>query len=151
MGTKGMEARGNGIAQNTASIINCPGKELPSSYRSMILAKWLNNHWSDNDFYKLTQRAPYFEYYQAFLDKLFTRDKFLFRMAVLSDDHDVVLGWSATEGATLHYVFVNSENRNLGFMRLLVPQRPDRLTHMTKRMLKIWPAKFPDAVFNPFY
>ena len=151
MGNKGMEAGGNGISQNTASIISFSGKDLPESYRNMILAKWLNNHWSDNDLYRLMERGPYFSYYQKFLEKLFLLDDFLFRLAVLTDDHDIVLGWSAMDNDTLHYVFVNTDYRNLGFMRLLVPIRPSRITHITKRMLKIWPAKFPDAVFNPFY
>ena len=78
------------------------------------------------------------------------RKKGILKVAVLTDDSDVTLGWSLSEPETLHYIFVASDYRKTGIGRSLLPKDIKNITHLTQIGLKIWNKLFKDAIFNPF-
>lgn len=116
----------------------------------MILAKWMRSLRYKNDFFRMMHSDEYFKAYRIYICALLKRHNAVVRLAVLSDDNDVALGWSLIEGNVLHYVFVQREARNKGIAKSLVPTPIKWITHLTKEGMVIWNKKLPDAQFNPF-
>lgn len=139
-------------AKPTYSVIAYPAHHLPKHYTNKILANWLISYKHCNDYMKLIDRDAYFESYKVILQNIMRRPFSIIRLAVLSLDYDVVLGWSCIEAATLHYVYVNKDMRKKGIAKHLVPKfkEIEILTHLTKAGLAIWNNKMPNAIFDPF-
>lgn len=145
-----MEQGTDGIAPSTYSVISFPASQLPDGYQAFVRSKWKRTLRHGNDYFKLTDSDAFFTNYERFLNYLFGKPGSIIRLAVLSDDPDVVLGFSLIEGHTLHYVYVQHEQRNRGIGRSLVPVRIDKITHLTKAGLNIWHNKLSHALFDPF-
>ena len=134
----------------TYSIISFPGSNLPHAYEAMIYGKWLRSLRYSNDYFKLINAEAFFVSYHKYIALLLCRPDTLVMLAVLTDDPDVVLGWSVVEGKKLHYVHVHKDHRRTGIGRKLIPKNIDTITHLTKDGMFIWANKYPDLVFNPF-
>ncbi len=148
MGNQELETGTNG--ESTYSIIAFPGHSLPQQYQNMVLAKWMRSLKYGNEYFKLANPDSYFNAYSKYIRALLGRPNSVIRIAVLSDDHDVALGWSLIEGDILHYVHVQHEQRNKGIGKSLVPVKINTLTHLTKSGMSIWHSKLPNAKFDPF-
>lgn len=150
MGDQILEQGSDGIEASSYSIISFPAATLPLQYQNFVKAKWKRSLRHGNDYFKLSDSDSFFRAYERFINHLCARPDCVIRLAVLTEDRDVVLGFSISEGHTLHYVFVQYEQRNKGIARSLVPMRIDVITHLTKAGMNIWHSKLPDAVFDPF-
>lgn len=148
MGSSGHDVEAG--KETTYSIISFPGKSLPASYTNVVLVKWMRSLKYGNEFFKLINSDDYYASYQKYIQLLLNRSDSVVRLAVLSDDNDVVLGWSLIEGDILHYVHVQAEQRNKGIGKMLVPIRINIITHLTKTGMNIWNKKLSHAIFNPF-
>lgn len=148
MGNQDLEPATNG--ESTYSIIAFPGQSLPQCYQHLVRATWKRSLKYGNQFFKLADPDPYFAAYERYINGILSRPNVVVRIAVLTDDHDVALGWSVIEGDILHYVHVQHEQRNKGVARSLVPVAIGTITHLTKSGISIWHSKLPNAVFNPF-
>lgn len=150
MGNQGMEATRDDLSQASYQVIAYPAIHLPDQYRNMVLSKWLRSLRYGNEYFKLADSDQYYWAYEKYIKMLSNRPKSLIRLAVLADDHDIVLGWSMTEDDKLHYVWVGHEYRNKGIATLLVPCTINTITHLTKAGAGFWHRKLPSAKFNPF-
>lgn len=150
MGDKGLEKRGDAVEESTYSVISFPAFQLPERYLNFVRSKWLRTLRHGNDYFKLSDSDSYYEAYQRYIHILLSRSKSVIRLAVLTEDQDVALGWSLIEGDVLHYVYVQHEQRNKGIGRSLVPVPISTITHLTKSGMNAWHNKLPNAVFNPF-
>lgn len=133
-----MEAGGVREQESSYSIIAYPAANLPLSYKNYVLAKWKRTLRDGNDYFKLIDPDRYFAAYNRYTELLLNRPNSTIRVAVLSDDPDVALGWSLIEGDTLHYVFVQKEQRNRGIGKSLVPVDIKWITHLTHTGARIW-------------
>lgn len=128
--------------------------ELPQIYVNFILSKWLRSYRYGNDYIKLIDSDCYYRGYQGYIKRLLNSQGRI-RLAVLSDDHDVALGFSLIqsipEGNILHYVYVHKDVRRQGIGKALVPIEIKEFTHLTKTGMKLWATKMPEAIFNPFH
>lgn len=147
-----MDQTTNGIEtqKNTYSIISYKSSSFPEQYRNLIFSKWMRSFRYGNDYIKLINSDDYFAAYEIYITSLLNKPNSTLRLAVLSEDKDVVLGWSLIDGETLHYVYVQNEQRNKGIAKFLVPVSIKTITHVTKSGLAIWNKKIPFAKFNPF-
>lgn len=145
-----MEAGADDLEQASYQVIAFPGRSLPQSYQNMIYSKWMRSLKYGNEYFKLAHSDSYFMAYRRYLESILNRPDTVIRIAVLSDDRDVALGWSVVEQDTLHYVHVQHEQRNKGIGRALIPNGINVITHLTKCGLRIWPKSLPHARFNPF-
>lgn len=134
----------------TYSVIAYLGKDLPETYRNMILAKWLRTLRFGNDFFRLIESDGYFEFYQKYIKQLLAKPQCVVRLAVLSDDPDVCLGFSVSENDVLHYVWTHKDNRKAGIATALLQFPFKIITHLTTAGMSIWSKKYQSAVFNPF-
>lgn len=150
MGNQEVESQGYGVKESAYAVISFRGMDLPERYRGFVFSKWLRSLKHGNDYFKLADSQSFFEAYEPYIHAVLARPGTTLRLAVLADDHDVAIGWSAIEGDTLHYVFVQYEYRNHGIAKSLVPVPIKTITHLTKSGLAIWHKKLPEARFNPF-
>lgn len=123
----------------------------PHSYEDFVYKNWLNSQKKYNDFYKLADSRTYYETYRRIINYLLNRPNAILRMAVLSDDLDVALGWSVIENDILHYVYVKPDCRKIGIARALIPTPINTISHITSFALPIWNKKLKHARFIPFF
>ncbi len=126
------------------------GHIVPSNYIAFVLNKWLKSFRFGNDYIKLTDSDSYYHAYQKYIARILETPGTYVRLAVLSDDNDVALGFSVTTGPVLHYVYVGKDYRMQGIGKRLVPIEIIEFTHLTKQGLRLWAVKAPMAKFKPF-
>lgn len=132
-------------------IISFKGKELPQAYTGLVYARWLRSFRRGNDFLLKSDPAQYFKHYHAYIERLLNHEDSEVRLAVLSDDHDVVLGFAVTRWPILDYVHVQINHRRHGVAKKLVPPGIITITHLTKLATGIWDKKYKDQMrFNPY-
>jgi hypothetical protein len=131
-------------------IIEFKASELPAPYLPMIYSKFLRELRDNNELFKIIDKDSYFKNYHRYIETLLLRPLARIKLAVLSDDIDIVLGWALIEPRTVHFVYVNKDVRRIGIARSLLSEEFDIFSHVTNISLELWPSKFPKAVFNPF-
>jgi GNAT superfamily N-acetyltransferase len=138
--------------EEKASYLVVPylGKDLPENYRNMVLAKWLRTLRFGNDFFRLIDSHGYFSAYQVYIKSILSRPQCIVRLAVLSDDQDVCLGFSVSEPEIAHYCWVHKDNRKIGIGRALMQFPFKYMTHLTSISMTIWNKKYKECKFDPF-
>lgn len=139
--------RGNGT---TYSIIAYPASKLPESFTALIFARWLRSFRFGNDWVKKTDPKEYYKHYHKYIEILLSKPDCVVRIAALSDDHDVVLGFSVVREDVLDYVHVQVDHRKQGIAKRLVPKGITTISHTTKLATGIWQDKYKHIKCNPF-
>ncbi len=150
MGDQSLVATPNAEQESTYSVVLYPASKLPEQYLNLVRSQWMRNQKHGNEYFKLADPDSFYGAYQQVIHRFMNRPNAVIRLAVLSDDKDVVLGWSLIEVDVLHYVFVKHEHRNQGIGKSLVPVPIHTITHLTKAGLSAWSSKLKAAKFNPF-
>lgn len=132
------------------SIISFPGPDFPTRYQAAVFSKWLHSLRNGNDFFKATSANDYFIQYHQYIEKLLEKPSSLVKFAVLTDDHDIILGFSVSREDVLDYLFISPEQRGQKLSKALIPDGITTFTHLTKQWIPIWQAKYKDWKFNPF-
>lgn len=143
-------AQSEGLVNASYTILKFDSTKLPEEYLGLIFAKWLKSLRYGNDMFRLIDVEAYYKSYHQFVGSILGRNGTLISVAVLTDDHDVALGFSVSRGNVLDYVYVDKYQRKLGIGRSLVPAGIDTITHVTKTGLTIWGSKAGHWKFNPF-
>jgi hypothetical protein len=140
-----------GVASYKILSISGPWTEwVLGPYINLIYSKWLRSFRYGNDYIKLTDSESYYVNYHRYITTLLQKPETTIRLAVLTDDADVVLGFSVSRGNILDYVHVHKDNRRIGIGTKLIPPGIDTFTHCTKTWLSIWNDKYKDWKFNLF-
>lgn len=136
----------------TYSIVVFKSMELPSSYRPLIYSRWLRSLRHGNQLFKRISSNAFYENYHNYISNLLNKPDSVVRLAVLSDDHDVVLGFSVSREDVLDYVHVHTDYRKIGVATALVPSLMTTFTHLTALAIIIWQKnkKYKEWKFNPF-
>lgn len=135
----------------TYSILKFKGQTLhASNYWNFVLSKWMRSFRYGNDYVRLSDSDSYYDHYGIFLTKLLYHPEAVIRIAVLTEDEDVGLGFSVTRGLVLDYVHVHKDCRKQGIAKSLVPKGIERITHLTNIGMRLWAEKMPNAKFDPF-
>ncbi len=136
--------------QPTYSILTFPSKEIPEAYKGLLFSKWLRSQRNGNYYYKAADSAAYYSAYHHYIENLLAKPDSKIRLAVLTDDHDVVLGFSVHRGAVMDYIYVHKDMRNNGIGTALIPTGTETFSHLTRTGDTIWKKKYKTWVFNPF-
>jgi GNAT superfamily N-acetyltransferase len=137
--------------QASYTVIVYQGGDIPHRYQSLVYSKWMRSLRYGNDYYRLIDKDAYFSTYEKIITALLHNRSAVLRLAVLSDDRDVVLGWSIVRTRTiLDYVHVQKDFRKKGIATALVPKDVDTITHATHVAISIWASKFPKWRLNPY-
>lgn len=136
----------------TYSIVAYPAKELPKQYIAMVYSKWLRSLRFGNPLFKQVVSEEFYKQYHSYLEMLMAKPDSVVRVAVLTDDPDVALGFSVAREDVLDYVHVHKDNRQLGIAKKLLPPRVATFTHITTTAMQIWRSKpkYKHLKFNPF-
>lgn len=116
----------------------------------MVYAKWLRSLRYGNEFFKLIDPEAYYEAYNQIVARILSQESCLVKIAALSDDLDVALGFCVTRGTILDFVHVHKDNRKIGIATKLIPGDIDTITHLTMTGMSIWNNKYKHWKFNPF-
>lgn len=138
-------------AMSEYSILSYPAKDTPKTYLPLIYSSWLYSLRCGNPSYAKLDKNEYFTKYHLFIENLMDKPDSVVRLAVLSDDHDVVLGWSVSREDVLDYVRVQKDYRRMGIAKKLMPPKLTAFSHVTITALKIWQRtpKYRYLEFNP--
>jgi GNAT superfamily N-acetyltransferase len=131
-------------------IVSFQGKDLTGNYKGLVTAKWLHSLRHGNSLFKRISHKEYYQAYNVFLNNLLNKPSCIVQFAVLSDDPDVILGFSVCREDVLDYVHVHRHHRGLGIARKLIPAGTTTFSHITKSWIPIWQEKFKEFKFNPF-
>ncbi len=131
-------------------IVRFDGHVLPLAYSGLVYSRWMRSLRYGNDYFRRIKSDAYFSAYDGYIHRLLHTVGTSVRLAVVSDSHDVVLGFSVGCNNVLHYVHVHKDYRHQGIGRNLIPWGTDTFTHLTKTGDAIWESKFPEWSFNPF-
>ena len=133
-------------------IIILPGKsDFLIPYKSMIYSDFMKSLRYGNPWFKLIDQRCFFQAYEKLITYLFEMPEIEIRLAVLSDDNSVCLGWSISDRSRLHYVFVKKDFQRQGIGRSLMPRGFESITHLTKVGKIIWKKNYKKVIFNPFF
>jgi len=121
-------------------------------YEDYLFVTYLKSLRYGNEWFKAIDAKIYYQVHHQGFENLLKRPQALIKLAVLSDDPDIVISWALIEGKTLHYVHTkaNIEARRLGIAKSLIPNDIDTITHLTKIGLAIFKKYQKKIKFNPY-
>ncbi len=131
-------------------VVSYEGHALPKTYHALVFARWLKTLRSNNEYFRLIDSDSYYKSYHRYIEKILDELDSVVRLAVLSDDQDIVLGFSVVRFPVLDYVHVHKDQRRQGIAKCLVPPGIDTISHLTKIGMTIWGSKYGHWKFNPF-
>lgn len=140
------------VVNPTLDIISFPSKKMPKQYESLVYSRWLRSLRYGNPLFKKSNSDQYYKEYHKYLEVLLDKPDSIVRMAVLSDDHDVVIGFSVCREDVIDYIHVHGDHRKCGIGKQLLPPKYTAFTHATLTALKIWQEneKYKKLEFKPF-
>ena len=133
------------------SIITYYISEMPKDYLPMIFSRWLRSLRYGSPIYKKIPPRVYYKDYHKYIENLLDKPDSQVHLAVLSDDHDVVLGFAVTREDVLDYIHVHTDYRRNGIAKSLIPKGITTFTHLTATGLLIWQSglTYKHLEFNP--
>lgn len=138
------------MEETTYSILSYSASQLPKEYKGIIYAKWLKSLRYGNEFFKEIDPQSYYEIYHRHISNILEKPEAIVKIAVLTDDHDIVLGFSIYRTSILDYVYVQRDLRRQRIAVSLIPDSVVCISHITKIGKIIWKSKCKKWIFNPF-
>lgn len=111
-----------------------------------IVSTWLKGQHFGNDWFAAIDKNAFYTNYSRYIDNLVAKSTVL--VACLSEDEDVILGYSISSSQALHWVFVKKPWRGQGIAKSLVVGPISVITSITKPGLAI--AKKQGWKFDPW-
>lgn len=117
---------------------------------NFIKATWIRALRFGNPWFAKTEGTSYYKAYSRIIDSLLSLPETNVAVACLSDEPDVILGYSVYRGSTLDFVYVKAKWRKIGIGNSLVPNNINKVTHLTEIGRAILDEKYPDIKFDPW-
>jgi hypothetical protein len=125
------------VQESSYKVLTFPAAKLPTEYQALVFSKWLRSLRFGNPLFQKVSSNDYYQHYHAYIQRLLDKPDSIVRLAVLSDDSDVVLGFCVSREDVLDYVHVHKDQRHQGICSKLVPESITTITHLTKDGLNI--------------
>jgi GNAT superfamily N-acetyltransferase len=97
-----------------------------------FFATWLKGLRFGNEAAKARPSREYYTAQHRLIEAVLRRSGVIVSVACLKDDSDVILGYSVTQGSTVHWVFVKKQWRGIGIGHDLLPLTIATVTATTK-------------------
>lgn len=110
-----------------------------------IYSTWLKGLYNGNDWFARIRQERFFKVYHAVIEGILARAAI--QVACQKADPSVILGYSVTEGAKLHWIYLKKDWRGYGLARLLIPADVNVCTHLTHQGIALKPRNWE---FDPF-
>ncbi len=136
-------------------IISFPGPELPKNYEGLVFAQWLHTLRFGNAMFKNMDAdagEAFYNEWHKLIERVLASPNCIVRIAALTDDNDVALGFSVCRDDIIDYVCVHKDHRKMGIGTKLMPPVGSVITHLTSTAMHIWQSndKYKHLKFNPF-
>jgi len=126
--------------------------------KNFILATWLRGLYYGDSFFSSIPKTIFMENYHAVLEGFLYKNADAIQVACLREDPDFILGYSVVRHlkigeadiSVLDWIFVKTAWRGIGISKMLVPNKINACTHLTKLGASIIKNKYPNIIFNPF-
>lgn len=128
------------VTSNTIQIRNAVKEDLP-----LIYSTWMLGLYHGCDWFNKIEKKAFFDNYKKVVEKRVTDSDI--KVAVLTEDPDVILGYVCYRGNVLDWIFVKKAWRKMGIAKMLTPKDIKICTHLTKVGRSLKPK---DWIFNPF-
>lgn len=126
---------------------------LPSD-EPFIYATWLRGLYYGDPHYSRIHKPRFMEHYHSLITQALANKKIITKVACLTDDPTVVLGYAIyetyTDATVLHWVFVKEAWRGIKIGSKLCPEKFTEVTHLTRQASGILKKKRLNPVFDPF-
>jgi hypothetical protein len=119
-------------------------------YKHLIYSNFMRSLRDGNPWFRAIDSRAFNNVYRLVISLLLARADTVVRLAVLSDDEDVCMGFSIMENDVLHYVFVKPLFSRQGIGKSLVPRPFNTVTHLTEIGRDIRMKNYRKTKFNPF-
>jgi hypothetical protein len=103
-----------------------------------------------NSVFGFVDQEIYFRVYHQIIEHLLRKPGTTIRIACLKEDPEIILGYSISEGSTVHWIFIKQAWRQIGLMKDLLPDSFEWVSHITTVGKQILGKKYPKVRFNPF-
>lgn len=134
------------------SVISYKTSELPKQYEAMVFSRWLRSLRNGAPWFEHIDSEAFYKNYHSYIENLMQKPDSLIKLAILTEDPDVVLGFSVSRENVLDYVHVQHEQRKQGIGSKLLPPMMTTMSHLTQLGMEIWQkrVKYKHLKFNPF-
>jgi hypothetical protein len=150
MGTEESEDTKDTDDSSSYSLIYFSGNDIPECYRGLIYSRWLRSNRYGNLFFKMTISQSYYQHHKLRIDSILNHQECAVKLAVLSDDHDVVLGFSVSRNEILDYVHVHYVQRLQKIASNLVPKNIKCVTHWTYQGERFLTKRYGGFTLDPY-
>lgn len=128
------------VTSSTVQIRNFKQEDLP-----LIYSTWLLGLYHGCDWFGRIKKESFFRNYKVVLERLVPTCEI--KVACLTDDEDVILGYVCYRGESLDWIFVKKAWRKMGIGKMLLPEGITNCTHLTKVGRSLKPREW---TFDPF-
>ena len=97
---------------------------------------------------KHAEPKAFYARWGAYIDSILAHPDSVIKLAVLTEDKDVCLGFVAFRSSILDYGYVHADHRRCRIFSRLLPAGIEMTTHLTKDGREIWKKR--KWTFNPF-
>lgn len=118
--------------------------------RNFIMSTCLRGLYYGNVYLREIPKDVFMNCFHKVLDIILTNPASTINVACLSDDQNVILGYSVFRGQSLDWVFVKSAWRKIGIGRRLIPKNTTSYSQATKNGMSFFKSKLPSITYNPF-
>jgi hypothetical protein len=128
------------VTLNTIQIRDVREEDLPLIYSTWLLGLYHGCEW-----FGRIKKDSFFKNYKSALENRLPHCKI--KVAALSEDPDVILGYVCYRENVLDWIFVKKAWRKMGIAKMLMPKNIKACTHLTKVGRSIKPKEWD---FDPF-
>lgn len=130
-------------------VLTFAAHDLPVVYQNLVLSRWMRSL-RYGSILKLALPHLYYQNMTQRIQELMDAENADVNLAVLSDDQEIVLGFSVYNENVLHYVHVHKDHRKIGIGTKLIPKGIDSFTYLTDMGHQVWKRHYPQWGFDPF-
>lgn len=126
-------------------------RDMVPADANFIFATFLRGLYYGDSWFSQIPKDIFMANYKHVAAALVPSPKTVVKIACLTEDPDVILGYSimSADFQTVHWCFVKAAWRRQGIARSLLPSHPVYVTHLSA-LGKTLLSKFKDTTFNPF-
>lgn len=123
-------------------------RDFREADRAFVKATFLRGMYHGDSWFSVMPKDLFMRNYALIIEALIAKN--LIQVACLTDDPDVIIGYSliSPDFQVMHWVFVKKAFRGLGIGKALIPMSIKVVTHLTKPGKSLM-DKYK-AIFNPF-
>ncbi len=117
------------------------------SDKAFIISTWLSGQYHGSPYWSQMPKEVFYSEYTEIINSILHNPDTRVNVAILSDDPNVLLGFTVYSRTTMHWIYTKKDYRSSGIMRLLWPNNITTASSTTLPGAAI--ARKKKLIFNP--